>query len=287
MGSVFVARKEGDPRWLALKILDPLGESTDELVVRFRREAQFLLSLDHPNIVRAFDVGAAEGRHYISMEYVQGETLESIVKRDGFVEPVRALGIMQQTAQALEYARKLNVVHRDIKPANVLIRQDGVVKLADLGLAILANREDLRLTAPGSLVGTPKFMSPEAVDALRNIDIRSDIYSLGCTFYYAICGEAPFGGQIVDICLQQKHTPPRPPSSLRPGLHSCIERLILFCMEKDRNARYQTPAELISVIGVVQDIFAGKRHESEMPLPVGGASTADDFFGFSGQLNSN
>ena len=289
MGTVFIARKQGESRWLALKLLDPIGGSSDELIVRFRREANFMLSLFHPNIVEAYEVGAVEGKHYLAMEYVQGETLESRIKREKALDPVETLKIMRQTTLALQYAEELGLIHRDIKPANVLIRQDGVVKLADLGLAILAGREDLRLTAPGSLVGTPSFMSPEAIDGARDLDIRTDIYAMGCTFYAAACGRPPFMGQVVQICQGQKYgTPPRP-CELRPDLLPAFERLLLICLEKDRSARYQTTAQLLEGIDFVLDVYAGKRGAGEMPPPVGsvgqggaqgGEGGADDVFGF-------
>jgi serine/threonine protein kinase len=290
MGTVFLARKEGDARWLALKLLNPLGGTSDELVVRFRREANFMLSLHHPNIVEAFEVGVVDSKHYLTMEYVEGETLEDRIKREKVLDPVEALRIMRQTTLGLQYAEELSLVHRDIKPANVLIRQDGVVKLADLGLAILAGREDLRLTAPGSLVGTPSYMSPEAIEAVRDLDTRTDIYAMGCTFYCAVCGRPPFRGQIVQICQGQKYSAPPRPIELRPDLLPAFERLLLICLEKDRNARYQTTAKLLEGIDFVMDVYEGRRGPAEIPPPAGslgpqggasgGANQADDLFGF-------
>lgn len=283
MGSVYLARKEGENRFVALKVLDPVSGSSEELVTRFRREAQFLLAIDHLNIVTAYEVGTVEGRHFLSMEYVEGEHLGTRMDREGVIDPIDALGIMRQVARALEYADECHLVHRDVKPQNVLIRQDGLVKLADMGLAILANREDLRLTAPGTLVGTPAYMSPEQVRSSRHIDIRSDIYSLGCTFFHAVCGQTPFDGHVVKICQHHLYDEPPLPTTIRPGLLPAMESLLLKCMQKKRDARYQTCAELIRKIDQILGPKPGRavdEQEGATPKPRPKTSMQLDF-GFS------
>jgi serine/threonine protein kinase len=280
MGTVYLARKDGEDRWVALKVLEHLGDATDDPVKRFLREASFLLTLDHCNIVKAFEVGTADGHHFLSMEYVQGEHLASRIDREHTLDERAGLVLMVQVAEALRYAEQLDIVHRDVKPSNVLIRQDGVVKLADMGLAVLAKREDLRLTAPGGLVGSPAYMSPEHVESRRDIDIRSDIYSLGSTFCHAFCGRAPFTGQIVAICQQHLHTPPPSPSELRPGLLPEVEAILLKCLQKDRNARYQSCDELIDAIdgalALFGDVAAGPAAGTADKPPTGSPSTGSD-----------
>jgi hypothetical protein len=252
MGLVFVARRVSDNKQVALKVLNPSSDADPEAVTRFQREAQFMLQLDHPHIVKAFDVGTADNQHFLSMEYVPGENLKDRIRREGQVDSAVALGMMRQIADALDYGARRKVVHRDLKPENILIRPDGVAKLADMGLAILANREDLRLTAPGFTLGTPHYMSPEQVRAQRDVDTRTDIYSLGCTFYHAICGRPPFDGPNAIVIVNQHLTDePVPPTKLVPGLARVVDAIILKCMVKDREGRYKSCADLMRAIDVV------------------------------------
>ncbi|MHC4504104.1 MAG: serine/threonine-protein kinase [Planctomycetota bacterium] len=252
MGLVFVARRLSDNKQVALKVLSPASDTDPEAVTRFRREAQFMLQLDHPHIVKAFEIGTVDNQHFLSMEYVPGENLKDRIRREGKVDPVVALRMMRQIADALDYGARRKVVHRDLKPENILIRADGVAKLADMGLAILANREDLRLTAPGFTLGTPHYMSPEQIRAQRDVDTRTDIYSLGSTFYHAICGRPPFDGPNPIIIVNQHLTnEPVPPTKLVPGLAGKVEAIILKCMQKDRENRYQDCAELVAAIDEV------------------------------------
>ena len=281
MGTVYLARKEGEERWVALKILNAAGDQSDELVVRFRREARFLLSLDHPHIVAAYEVGSDGGRHFLSMEYVQGEDLATRVTRGGPLGVLDALAKMRQAADALLYAERSGIVHRDVKPSNVLIRQDGLVKLADLGLAILVNREDLRLTGTGTVVGTPAYMSPEQIQSSRDIDSRSDIYSLGCTFFFALCGGPPFEGETLEICQKKLREEPPWPASRRPGLPSDIEMLLLRCMQREREARFQSFGDLIAAL---DDLIASFGPPASVPgrgAP-GRPGRVEDQFGFQG-----
>lgn len=249
MGAVYLARREADNEQIALKVLSPAASEDRELVTRFRREAKFMSTLDHPNLVKAYDVGTADGYHYMSMEYVEGEDLGRRIRRQGRVEPAAALEIMKQVALALEYGAKRGVVHRDLKPENILIRPDGVCKLADMGLAILSNRDDLRLTAEGVVMGTPLYMSPEQASGERNIDTRADIYALGCTFYHAICGEPPFTAKQSMVILQMHLSEiPRRLIDRVPGMRTDFEAVIWRCLQKVRERRYANCAELVSAI---------------------------------------
>jgi len=250
MGVVFLARKTGQQGHIALKILSPDMAGDRENVARFLRESQFMISLNHPNIVRAYEVGMVEISFYLSMEYVAGDDLHDRIAKNGFIGPGEALRIMKETATALEYGASRNVVHRDVKPENILISQNGTVKLADMGLAVLAGREDFRLTAPGTLLGTPAYMSPELARAERYVDLRSDIYALGCSFYHAITGSPPFVGSMNPVVILQQHlneTAPLP-SDLVPGLDPKIDLLLMKCLEKRPEDRYQSYPELIAAI---------------------------------------
>ena len=249
IGQVFVARRLSDGERVALKVLNPVSVADAEAVAQFRRETESMLGLDHPHIVKAFDVGSVEGQHYLSMEYVPGENLKQRIGREGRVEQGDALRIMRQIADALDYGARRGVIHRNLKPENILIRADGVAKVADMGLAILANRENLNITAAGFTLGTPEYMSPEQARAQSDMDTRSDVYSLGCTFYHAICARPPFeGANPILIVTQHLMNPPAPPSELAPGLGEGVEAILLRCIEKDRESRFQTCAQLVQAI---------------------------------------
>jgi len=249
MGAVYLARREADGKAVALKILNPVAGANAETVKRFNREARVLLALEHPGIVKADDLGAVNGQHFIAMEYVPGEDLGKIIMREGRVDARRALGIMRQVADALNYGWKHRLVHRDLKPENFLIRPDGICKLADLGLAVLANREDLRVTAPGTVMGTPECMSPEQARGERDVDTRSDVYSLGCAIYNAICGHPVFEGETA-VATLKKHITDEPckPSLIVEDLMPGVEDILLKCIRKKPEERYQTCGELVEAI---------------------------------------
>jgi serine/threonine protein kinase len=249
MGVVFLARKDSTGERFALKVLDSRSQDDPEMVSRFRREAQFMLAMNHPNVVRAFEAGVADGSNYLAMEYVQGVDLKGLIAQHGRIDPRATLGYLRQVAEALAYGARIGVVHRDIKPSNILVLGDGTVKLADMGLAILAHRQDLRLTAPGVVVGSPAYMSPEQARGDREIDARSDIYSLGCTMYHAATGTLPFDGPSA-IAVAQKHFThvPVPPSSVVPELPKAVDTIVMKCMQRSPADRYQTAVELIDAI---------------------------------------
>ncbi|MHC4249632.1 MAG: serine/threonine-protein kinase [Planctomycetota bacterium] len=250
MGSVFLAVRAADDSVVALKIVDPASSDLDDSAFRFAREAKVMMELDHPNIVRAYSIGTIEGKFYLSTEFVPGDDLMDYIRRDGRIGELEALRIMRQVVVGLEYGAANGIVHRDVKPGNILIAPDGTAKLTDLGLAVLAGREDLRLTAPGTILGSPPFMSPEQAMGERDLDIRTDIYSLGCTFYCALCGEPPFGSRESPVVIMQGHlyNEPVPPTQLTPNLNALTESLILTCLGKKREERYQSYADLTAAI---------------------------------------
>jgi serine/threonine protein kinase len=186
----------------------------------------------------------------MSTEFVPGDDLMDYIRRDGRIGQGEALRIMRQVVGALEYGAARGIVHRDVKPGNILIAPEGTAKLTDLGLAVLAGREDLRLTAPGTILGSPPFMSPEQAMGERDLDIRSDIYSLGCTFYCALCGQPPFGSRESPVVIMQGHlyNEPVPPTQLTPNLNAQTESLILTCLAKERQDRFQSYADLTAAI---------------------------------------
>ena len=252
MGSVYLARRLEDGKQVALKVLDPELASKEKVSERFRREARLMIELDHPNIIKAFSVGMRGNCYYLCMEYVPGETLGALIRRRERLDQFEALRMMRQLGDAIAYGAKVGLVHRDFKPENIIIREDGIVKLADMGLAILSTREDLRLTAAGTTLGTPLYMSPEQARGEREIDTRADVYSLGCTFYHALCGQPPFPGDDgLKVMRAHLHDEAVRPRKLRPDLREDVEAIVLKCMQKAPERRYQTGADLVQTIDLI------------------------------------
>lgn len=209
MGTVYKARDLILVRDVAVKVLAPDLTQDREYVERFIREARTAQKLKHPNIIAAYDCGVAGRSIFFLMEFVDGETLESLLDRKKRLSEVRALLYAQQTAQALDFAWDHQVLHRDIKPQNLLIRRDGVVKICDLGLSKQYGA-DLTLTMTGQINCTPAYASPEQGRGLRELDCRSDVYSLGCTLYQMLTGEFPFTGEGPGDLILKHSTEPRP-----------------------------------------------------------------------------
>lgn len=271
MGAVFLARDTELKRTVALKVLPKDKAQNPTLVRRFRAEAQAAAQLRHPNIVAVFDSGEADGHLYIAMEYVEGKDLFELVARRGVVPVRRSIDIIKQVASALQHAYEQNIVHRDIKPSNLLIRRDGVVKLTDLGLArSIDDTLETNITRAGTTVGTVDYMSPEQARNSKLADIRSDLYSLGCTWYQMLTGQAPYPDGSVTNKLQAHAIKPIPDpreknSQIPEGLTAVIRRM----MAKKPEDRYQTPAELIDELNhatlthaaISREIFADDDEE--------------------------
>ncbi|MFM7163257.1 MAG: serine/threonine-protein kinase, partial [Planctomycetaceae bacterium] len=188
-GAVYLAEHSLMERRVAIKVLprDNAGQAT--LLARFRREAQALAALDHPNIVRANDIDQDGQVHFLVMEYVAGKSLQELVEAEGPVSPVAAAEYIRQAAEGLHHAHKAGMVHRDIKPANLLLSDRGVVKLLDLGLARICNQgTSSTVTRQGQQLGTVDYMSPEQIRDPAGVDARGDLYSLGCTLYFLLVG---------------------------------------------------------------------------------------------------
>jgi serine/threonine-protein kinase len=245
MGAVYLARQLSLGKLVAVKILPPKLASNEDYLKRFRREAVATAKLNHPNIVAAYDVGESNGYNYFVMEYVEGETVKDLLERTGIIEEARALEIVTQIADALSHAWQHEIVHRDIKPANIMINKQGQAKLCDLGLAI-DRKEDQSITRSGVIMGTPYYLSPEQARS-EELDIRSDIYSLGATLFHMATGAVPYEGDTPAVILT-KHLsePPPDPLARNPLLSKGICYIIAKMMAKDREARYQTPDELLA-----------------------------------------
>ncbi len=229
---------------VALKVINATYLQSEIARQRFVREARAAAQLRHPNVASVFHLGMSGDAYFYAMEFVDGETVESLIKRDGPVDPASALRITLQVTRALGAAAKHHLVHRDIKPANLmLVKEDDdyVVKVIDFGLA-KSNKREATLSM-GGFVGTAHFASPEQLEE-KEIDVRSDIYSLGVTLWYMLAGRAPFGGSIAQVMSQHLHKPP--PLDQLEKLPATLRTLVSHMIEKDPVKRPQTPADLRS-----------------------------------------
>jgi WD40 repeat protein/serine/threonine protein kinase len=254
MGTVYKAQHTLLKRVVALKVIAAERMSDAKAVARFRREMEAVGQLQHPNIIAASDAGAADGIHFLVMEYVAGINLSQLVRRHGPMSVAAACEVIRQAAAGLQHAHTHGLVHRDLKPANLLLAPDGVVKVLDLGLALLRGEQPTgeELTEPGQVMGTFDYMAPEQALDTHAVDIRADVYSLGCTLYYLLAGQAPFGGPQYRSTLQKllAHAKePVPPirvhrPEVAPELAALLERLLA----KAPADRFATPAEVGSAL---------------------------------------
>lgn len=252
MGAVFKGRQISLDRPVAIKVLTPHLAQNDKFLARFQREARAVAKLNHPNVVSGIDVGEAQGYRYFVMEFVEGRTVAELVAHHGKLDPMEAARIVRQVAEALDHAHRNGMVHRDVKPANIIIAsKTGAAKLCDLGLAKEVG-EDGSDTLEGRAFGTPLYISPEQARGDRGIDIRSDIYSLGATFFEAVAGRPPFEGTNPPVVMTKHLNEPLPSlAALVPGVPPGVVAVIERMMEKDREDRYQSPEELIADLDLV------------------------------------
>jgi len=255
MGAVYLAEQPGLGREVAIK---ELIQSADPVALkRFLQEAQVMARTSHPNLVQVHDMELQGNVNYLVMEFVRGSSLRDWMNQKP-IPPPQTFAVMHGVLQALDYAHRHSIVHRDMKPENVLISDEGMVKVADFGIARLMDDTGVGGTATktGTTVGTPQYMSPEQV-ASSKVDGRSDLYSAGIVFYELVAGQPPFTASEVDgpFTLMAKHVqaPPRPPSVFRPGLNPELEQVILRALAKRPEDRFQTGAEFDEAMSSVAD----------------------------------
>lgn len=243
MGTVYRAFDRVLGRPVAVKLLaGPVADHDPASVARFEREARAAAALSHPAIVAVYDTGADDGTLFIVMELIAGRSLEEILRADGSLDPLHAIGIAARVADALAVAHAAGIVHRDIKPANVMVAGDGAVKVLDFGIARAVGGTTLTLNA--SILGTAAYMSPE--QALGKVaDERSDIYALGCVLYAMLAGGPPFTGDVAAVVLHQQATvAPRPLRPERPRVSRELEALVLQMLAKLPDDRPQTTTDV-------------------------------------------
>jgi serine/threonine protein kinase len=263
MGRVYKARHRTMNRVVALKVLANELVKTDKARRLFKHEVRAAAQLVHPNIVTAYDANKVGGRYFLVMEYVDGPNLDQLVRRRGPLPVSLACEIGRQAALGLQYAFEMGMVHRDIKPANLLVQRGGLatvvtVKILDFGLARLHEAEDAALagagtiqTPPHTVMGTPDYLSPEQSRDMHATDIRSDLYSLGCTLYYILTGKVPFpGGSSVDKLIRHGKEEAIPVEEHRPEVPAPVAQIIHRLMAKNPYDRFQTPAELAEALAL-------------------------------------
>lgn len=247
MGAVFQALDTRLNRLVALKILPP-SQSTDlPSVQRFRHEAQAAAQLDHDNIARVYYIGEDQGLHFIAFEFIRGTNLREIVAHRGRLPVTAAVNYTLQVASAIAHAAAHGVIHRDIKPSNIIVTPSGRAKLVDLGLARSEHRaQDADLTLAGTTLGTFDYISPEQAKDPRSVDVRADIYSLGCTLYHLLVGEPPYPqGTVLQKLLDHQGKDAPDPRLKNRKVSSQLSAIVRTMMASDPRRRYQTAEELI------------------------------------------
>ncbi len=259
MGTVFRARQISMDRVVALKVLNESYGKDQQFIERFIREARAAGRLSHPNVIHVHDVSEENGVHYFSMEYVDGTTVKRLLKRRGKMEVDKALDITLQTAKALEYAHENNIIHRDIKPDNLMLTKDGVVKVADLGIA--KTLHDASESGQSRRVfGTPHYMAPEQALG-KEIDARADVYGLGATFYHMLTGSTPFqGNTVTDILKAHIQTPLPPIREKAPDVPGSVVAIVERMMAKTTDGRY---ADMGKTIEALEEVTAEREAEAE------------------------
>ncbi len=252
MADVYLAEQQSLSRHVAVKVLRPEKALNQTAVKRFDQEARAAASLVHGNIVQIHEVGFVDGIHYIVQEYVAGLSLKEWLLERGTLDASAALSVLKQVAAALSKAQQQGIIHRDIKPENLLITPAGEVKVADFGLARVANApENLSLTQDGTTLGTPLYMSPEQVEGLT-LDSRSDLYSLGATIYHLLSGYPPFSGETrLAVALAHVKQQPTSLATIRQDLPAGLVAIVDRLLSKDPLRRPSGPAELIRDVDFV------------------------------------
>jgi urea transport system substrate-binding protein len=251
-GVVYKARQFSLQRLVAIKVIRPGGGSEAQVIARFQQESWLAAQLAHPNLVAAYDAGEVAGLPYFVMEFVEGTSLDSLVRQRGPLPVAEACEMVRQAALALQHMHEHGLVHRDVKPSNLMLTPSGQVKVLDLGLARLVNEpaQEGQITESGQFLGTFDYVAPEQCDNSHSVDIRADIYSLGCTLYHLLAGDPPFAAFSSPYQkLKARVEAPIPPiRERRPDVPEPLDAALGRMLAKDRNGRFATPAEGVAAL---------------------------------------
>ena len=244
MGAVYLAHDTELDRKVALKLPHFGGGKSKNQGERFRREARLAANLSHPNICRIHDIGQHDAHMYLTMEYIEGKTLNDVIKAKGAVEPRIAVNLMKRIATAVQFAHAQGIIHRDLKPANVMIKRDRDFVLMDFGLARRIDQDDVQLTATGAVLGTPAYMAPEQLRG-ENTEVgpQADVYSLGIMLFELLTGQRPFQGTLPQIYAQVLTTESVAPSSAQPGLDPALDEMCRKATNRDVSKRFKSASE--------------------------------------------
>jgi len=269
MAIVYEAKQLSLNRTVAIKVLPKRFSENPEYVERFYKEGQAAGKLNHNNIVQAFDVGEAGGYHYFVMEYVKGKTLYDDLSEGKIFSEEEALDVIIQVARALVHAHSCGLIHRDVKPKNIMINSEGVVKLADMGLARETTDIEAAQTEAGKAYGTPYYIAPEQIRGEIDIDGRADIYGLGATFYHLVTGRVPFmADDPSDVMRRHLKDQLIPPDHINTSLSAGVSEVIEVMMAKRKEDRYGSAEELLADLEAVRNgqtpLRAHKRFDVSM-----------------------
>ncbi len=253
MGRVYKVHDTEINEKVALKLLKQEIAADERIIERFRNELKIARKVSHKRVCRMYDIGKEEEKYFITMEYVEGEDLKSLIREKGKIPKVDVLKLAKQICEGLAEAHELGIVHRDLKPQNIMIDKEGNAKIMDFGIA--RSVEAPGVTQTGVMIGTPDYISPEQAEG-ADTDHKSDIYSLGVILYEMVTGRVPFKGDTaLSVALKHKAQLPKDPRKLNPEVSENMSRLILVCMEKDRERRYQRAEELLVDMKNIEEGF--------------------------------
>ena len=271
MGEVYLGHDDSLNRDVALKVMSRKLTDDPNFVARFKREAQAAASVSHANLVQIHELNETKGFHFFAMEYVEGDTIEELLEKEGYLPTAKALGYMEQAAKGLRAAAKKELIHRDIKPSNIMVNGDGLVKVTDFGLA-KALQDGSNLTKTDVILGTPHYVSPEQARGERTVDFRSDMYSLGVTLFEALTGQLPFDATTpMGVMLRHVNDAPPDIKEFRPSLNEEVVKLVNKLLSKSPADRYANYDELIEALSRARNkVIAAGEAADEPPLATEG-----------------
>ena len=250
MGKVYKANDTKIKEKIALKLIKPEVAADKKTIERFSNELKFARKIRHGNVCQMFDLNEEQGIHYITMEYVRGEDLKKLIRKMGQLSVGQVIPIAKQVCDGLAEAHRLGVVHRDLKPQNIMLDEEGNARIMDFGIARSITGKGI--TGAGVMIGTPEYMSPEQGE-VKEVDQRSDIYSLGVILYEMVTGRVPFEGETpLGIAMKHKSEMPKHPKELNAQVPDDLNLVILKCLEKDKEKRYQSAGEVRSELEKIE-----------------------------------